>query len=285
MFDFLTNFNVLKTKLMNISRLILAFLLLVSLTNCKKGNEESVPEKKSAIENKDFYQLKIFSCNSNEQVQITDQYLQNAYLPEIKKSGFSNIGAFKPKTIETDSIKKIFLLIPFKSFDDFYNLEQKLSGSEAYILNSHNFLEAPYDNPPFSRYESIILKSFKDFPTLKTPSFESQRVERVYELRSYESPTDNFFKNKVDMFNDGGEIKLFDRLEFNAVFYGEVISGPKMPNLMYMTTFSDQASRDEHWKAFVDSPEWKKLSSLSKYKNNVSHIDINFLYPTEYSDY
>jgi hypothetical protein len=64
-----------------------------------------------------------------------------------------------------------------------------------------------------------------------------------------------------------------------------IISGPKMPNLMYMTTFSDQASRDDHWKAFVDSPEWKKMAALSKYKNNVSLIDITFLYPTAYSDY
>ena len=156
---------------------------------------------------------------------------------------------------------------------------------ESYILKGGNFLNASHENIPFSRYESILLKSFKDFPTLKTPSLVSKRSDRIYELRSYESSTDNYFRNKVDMFNDGGEIKLFDRLEFNAVFYGEVISGPKMPNLMYMTTFSDQKSRDEHWKSFVDSPEWKKLASMPKYKNNVSHIDIIFLYPTDYSDY
>ena len=87
------------------------------------------------------------------------------------------------------------------------------------------------------------------------------------------------------MFNDGGEIKLFDKLNFNAVFYSEVISGPKMPNLMYMTTFSNQESRDAHWKSFVDAPEWKEMSSVPKYQNNVSHIDRIFLYPTEYSDY
>ena len=111
------------------------------------------------------------------------------------------------------------------------------------------------------------------------------RKDRIYELRSYESPSEAYFKNKVDMFNAGGEVKLFKRLGFNAVFYGEVLSGPKMPNLMYMTTFANQESRDAHWKEFVDAPEWKELISMSKYDNNVSHIDITFLYPTEYSDY
>ena len=54
---------------------------------------------------------------------------------------------------------------------------------------------------------------------------------------------------------------------------------------MYMTTFSNQASRDAHWKAFFDSPEWKEMKAMPKYENNVSHAAITFLYLTEYSGY
>ena len=87
------------------------------------------------------------------------------------------------------------------------------------------------------------------------------------------------------MFNEGDEIGLFKRLNFNAAFYGEVVAGGKMPNLMYMTCHENKTSRDANWKAFVDDPFWKKLSSMPEYQHNVSHIDISFLYPTEYSDY
>ena len=87
------------------------------------------------------------------------------------------------------------------------------------------------------------------------------------------------------MFNAGGEVVLFEKLGFNAVFYGEVIAGSNMPNLMYMTTHANKEARDANWKNFVDAPEWKKMSSLPKYQGNVSHIDIFFLYPTAYSDY
>ena len=80
-------------------------------------------------------------------------------------------------------------------------------------------------------------------------------------------------------------MRLFDRLDFNAVFYGEVISGSIMPNLMYMTTFSNQESREAHWDAFREAPEWKELVAMPKYQNNVSHADLYFLYPTAYSDY
>jgi hypothetical protein len=114
---------------------------------------------------------------------------------------------------------------------------------------------------------------------------KGSRKDRVYELRSYESATELIYQNKMDMFNAGGEVTLFDRLGFNAVFYGEVIAGPVMPNLMYMTTHKNQEKRDENWKMFSNAPEWKAMKSLDKYQNNVSHIDIYFLYPTEYSDY
>ncbi|RYY53438.1 MAG: NIPSNAP family containing protein, partial [Chitinophagaceae bacterium] len=87
----------------------------------------------------------------------------------------------------------------------------------------------------------------------------------------------------VQMFNEGGEVRLFDRLGFDAAFYGEVISGPVRPNLMYMTRFENKVARDAHWKAFGDDAEWKTISAKPEYQNNVSHIDITFLRPTVYS--
>ena len=53
---------------------------------------------------------------------------------------------------------------------------------------------------------------------------------------------------KIQMFNQGGEIALFSKLKFNAVFYGEVLAGIEKPNLMYMTTFQDLKTHDELWK-------------------------------------
>lgn len=87
------------------------------------------------------------------------------------------------------------------------------------------------------------------------------------------------------MFNQGDEIGLFKRLNFNAVFYSEVIAGSKMPNLMYMTSFENMDDRNAHWKAFSSDTAWVKLKSMPIYQNNVSHIDITFLKGVEYSDF
>ena len=86
------------------------------------------------------------------------------------------------------------------------------------------------------------------------------------------------------MFNEGDEIGLFKRLNFNAVFYSEVVAGSKMPNLMYMTSFENMDDRNAHWKAFGNDTAWIRLKTMPQYQNNVSHIDITFLRGVEYSD-
>ena len=116
------------------------------------------------------------------------------------------------------------------------------------------------------------------------PQLKGPKSERVYELRSYESASEKIYWNKVKMFNAGGEIKLFDRLGFNGIFYGEVVFGSKMPNLMYMTSFENKEERDLHWKTFGSDPAWKELSSKPGYQHNVSKHDITFLQATSYSD-
>ena len=151
--------------------------------------------------------------------------------------------------------------------------------------NSHAYVNPPYNSPAYTRFETIVLEAFDLAPTMALPQLKGPKAQRVYELRSYESPTEKFHQNKVQMFNQGGEITLFKRLNFNAVFYSSVIAGAHMPNLMYMTTFENRADRDAHWKTFGDDPEWKTLSAKPEYQNNVSHIDMLFLTPTEYSDF
>jgi hypothetical protein len=232
-----------------------------------------------------FYQLKIYSFNTLEQVQGADNYFKQAFIPSLNSMGIMSVGVFKQTSIASDSIKKIYVLIPFSSIKEFMGLDEKLENSQSHNSKGSFFLNAPHNNPAFSRYESILLKSFDQFPILKTPNLNGDRSNHIYELRSYESSSDKYYKTKVDMFNVGGEVKLFDRLEFNSVFYGEVISGSKMPNLMYMTTFSDMKSRDAHWEAFFASPEWTKLKAETKYKNSVSHADIILMSPTDYSNY
>lgn len=267
---------------------LLLLLVTVGLACCGNPNPETettTEPPETVQDEREFYQLKIYSFSSEDQIATVDNYLKNVFMPAVKKQGIDKVGVFKFLTNEVDTVQKTYVLLPFKSLEQFKELDQKLMEDTAYVTAGSTYIDANYDNPPYEHIESILLEAFTDMPMMQVPNLDSPRSERIYELRSYESPTEKYYQNKVEMFNAGGEVKLFDRLDFNAVFYGEVLSGPKMPNLMYMTTHADMATREKNWEAFVDSPEWKELIAMPKYENNVSHADIWFLYPTEYSDY
>ncbi|OYX27230.1 MAG: hypothetical protein B7Z06_04565 [Flavobacteriales bacterium 32-35-8] len=239
---------------------------------------------KLCAQQRDIYQIKTYLMNTPQQVETTENFLKDAYLPALKRLGIKSVGVFKPKTIDADSIKKVMVLIPFSSLEQFSGLESQLSNDNTYATAGAAYLNAPHNNKPYLRIESVLLEAFRGRTNIKPSPLSNSREERVYELRSYESYSEAILQNKIDMFH-AGEFELFDSLDFNAVFYAEVISGPKMPNLMYMTTFANQESRDAHWKAFFASPEWKVLSAKPEFKNNVSKNDILFLTPTDYSDY
>lgn len=232
-----------------------------------------------------YYQLTVYSYATHAQEQLLDNYLQSALLPALHKQHITQVGVFKAISNDTSAVKKLYVLIPLKALEQMTTVAAALQNDKEYQSKGAAYLTATYNAAPYSRMETILLQAFALAPSLELPQLKSAKKERVYELRSYESATEKIFQNKVHMFNEGDEIGLFKRLNFNAVFYGEVIAGSKMPNLMYMTSFENKADRDAHWKSFVDDPYWKKLSAMPEYKNNVSHIDIMFLRPAEYSDY
>jgi hypothetical protein len=234
---------------------------------------------------REFYQLTIYHFKSAEQERVLDNYLQKALLPALHRIKINNVGVFKSWANDTLPDKLVYVFIPFKSLEMLAEVPSKLKGDADYVSAGAGYLDAAYSDPPYSRMETILLHAFPLAPQMQLPSLQSAKKQRVYELRSYESATEKKFENKVQMFNQGDEIGLFRRLNFNAIFYGEVIAGSKMPNLMYMTSFENRIARDEHWKTFVGDPYWKNLSAMPDYQNNVSHIDITFLFPAEYSDF
>lgn len=233
-----------------------------------------------------YYEIRIYTISGSAQESSVDAFLRDAYIPALHRAGISKVGVFKPVETDTASFGKlIYVFIPFKTMEQYAELPSTLEKDKKYTEAGKSFIEAPFDNPPYMRHQSILLKAFLFMPEFAAPGFKTPVTERIYELRSYESATEAKAAKKIEMFNQGGEIALFTKLKFNAVFYGEALAGTEKPNLMYMTTFSDIKSHDELWKAFGGSEEWKKISGLEEYKNTVSTIHVHLLHPALYSDF
>jgi hypothetical protein len=232
-----------------------------------------------------YYELRIYHVNQSAQAERVDNYLKFAYLPALHRAGIEKAGVFKPVEADTAFGKLIYVFIPFKTMDQYLKLPAQLDKDTEYQKTGKEFLDAPYTDPPYNRFESILMKAFTGFPQYRIPVFETVAGERIYELRSYESWTDAKAVKKIEMFNQGGEIKLFEKLGFNPVFFGEVLMGSHKPNLMYMTSFSDMKSNKELWTAFGSDPEWIKMKGIEEYKNTVIKPNSYLLHPTSYSDF
>lgn len=244
-------------------------------------------EKAYSTAKEEFYEIKIYHLQNKAQEDIVDSYLKNALLPAMHRYGITRVGVFKPLGNDTAKNRLIYVLVPYKTEQQFIKLPGQLEKDKQYNLNGQQYLNAAFDNTPYQRIESILLKAFTHQPVLQLPDFKNtseDKAKRIYELRSYEGPTEKLYRTKVHMFNEGGEIEIFRRLGFNPVFFGSVLIGSSTPNLMYMTSFENMASHDAHWQAFRIDPAWKKLSSMDYYKHNVSKSTIILLNAASYSD-
>lgn len=265
--------------------LAVAFSATVANQATAKARPATVASQTTTPPKQEYFAIRVFQLKTAQQEARADSFFQEVYLPALHRRHITGIGVFKGVDNDTAAIRHMYVFIPLKSLDEYADLVGQLSKDEAYHTQVRSFSDGSYDDLPYIRSEVILLKAFPDMPQHAAPwAGQPYSADRIYELRSYEGPSEGRYENKVQMFNEGGEVTLFDKLEFHAVFYASVLAGSHMPNLMYMTSFENMAARDDHWKKFGSDPTWKSLSSQPQYQHNVSHIDDIFLHATPYSE-
>ncbi len=259
--------------------MLLAFVLTIVLTFSISQVAKAIP--------REYYLIQIYHCSSQKQIEHIDVFMKSTYLPYLHEAGIAKVGVFTPIDNDTAADKKLYVWIPLKNIDEVEYLDQKIEKIDPMGFEGIIHLENADSSLPYNRVETILTKAFKGQPQYeKKTSLAKEKVdERIYEYRSYESATEDMHLRKVHMFNEGKEIGLFARLNFNAIFYSKVIAGSRMPNLIYMTSFKNKADRDAHWKAFGEDSYWKKLSNAPEYLKTVSKADIILMKAKDYADF
>jgi hypothetical protein len=231
---------------------------------------------------RDYYALRRYHLQSGPQEKLADSYFREALVPALNRLGIKPVGVFSVD-IGPDS-PSFYVLMPGTSVEALVTADFRLEHDDAYLKAGAPFLNAPAKQPAYVRMESSLMLAFEGMPKLTLPLGSAEHRARVFELRTYESPTHQDHKRKVEMFNNG-EFDIFQKAGFWQIFYGDTLLGPRMPNLTYMIGFADLAERDKLWKAFLSAPEWRKLSSSPRYASEeiVSSITNVILSPAEYS--
>ena len=224
---------------------------------------------------REFYQLRRYRLQTGPQVALTEKYIGEALIPALAKRGRGPVGAFRvdigPET------PTLYVLIPAGNAGEAATIEIELAADAEYMKAAEPFLSAPASAPAFVRMEGELLVAFEGWPRITAPQPQGKRI---FQQRTYESPSLHDHAMKVQMFHSG-EFDIFKAAGFRPVFFGDRLLGTRMPSLTYMLAFNDLADLTACWDKFRADPAWKKLSTDPRfaYEPIVSNITNLILSP------
>jgi hypothetical protein len=228
----------------------------------------------------EFYELRVYRTTDAEKKQRADSYLEGALVPALGRMGLDRTGVFT--NIDEPDDHSLYVLIPYPTLDRFAALNPTLLADAEYQAAAKEHFAVSQDDPVFTRIQSRFYKAFAGMPVIEMPEQTAEARPRMFELRIYESHTEEKAALKVDMFNSG-EIQVMRDTGLGPVFFGEALIGDDVPNLAYMLSAADRDAHQAHWKKFGDHPEWNRMKAMPKYEDTVSKITNIFLKPTGYS--
>lgn len=250
-----------------------ASLATSALALTQRGSAQSAPAHA-----REFYLIRRYNMQSGPQTALTEKYFSEALIPALIRMGMGPVGALRleygPETPD------FYALIPGPSADALAELDLRLAQDSEFMKAAEPFWSAPANAPAFLRVETQLLVAFEGWPKLVPPPATATKGKRIFQLRTYESPSFADHVRKVEMFNNG-EFEIFKTAGFHPVFFGDVLVGPRMPKLTYMLSLDGVDQLDAKWDNFRNDPAWKKLSSNPRYAFEpiVSDIDNLLLSP------
>jgi hypothetical protein len=227
-----------------------------------------------------YYELRVYSTSSLRQQNLVNDYWLNAAVPAYNRMGIRPIGVFTG--LKDSTVNGIYVLIPFEGPEGVAAVPAGLAADPVYQAAAAGFMGVPKSEPAFDRIESTLLVAFDGMKRLVPPPSTEGKKPWIFELRDYWSHSESKGINKVEMFNSG-EIDLMREVGLCPVFYGRVVVGPRMPNMVYMISGENMEEHQKHWKLFGASAVWKKLIGDPQYADNVSNITNVFLKRTSAS--
>ncbi|GAA3746571.1 NIPSNAP family protein [Terriglobus aquaticus] len=250
-----------------------ATLGLWSNTTEAEGSMQANPQSSE----REFYLLRKYSI-TRAQAAGCDRFLETVMLPALTRLGHRDVGVFGleygPETPAD------YLLLRHTNAAKLLKLQEELTADAEFARAAGPFQSAAAATPSFQRVEDTLLYAFAGHPVLTVPA----KGKRILQLRTYESPSVADHVRKVQMFHSG-EFEIFAACGMPAVFYSQVVVGPRMPALTYMLRFDSLSDLEARWNQFRVNPDWKKLQADPRFSGEdlVSNISNLVLSPKSFS--
>jgi hypothetical protein len=232
-----------------------------------------------AGEKRRVFTLEQYYLKNGSQVQRIHDHISKAALPALGKvhSG--------PKIVLEALIAahqpQVAVILGFESIEELWSVRSKVITDQE-LARSYESWES-HPEQPYEHFSTALLEATDYMPELVNDR-EPRKSPRIFELRTYHSPTWRQLRALHERFA-GPEIRIFHRVGVHPVLYTSTLVGNDMPNLTYLTPFDDLASREKAWNAFSADPEWVRVrkESIDRHGQISSVIQIALYRATTYS--
>jgi hypothetical protein len=223
-----------------------------------------------------YFELRVYQLKNRGAKVVMDAYLQQVFIPAALRQGIAKVGVFTE--LHFPEPPRLYVLLVHPSLDSVQNLDQALQKDAAYGQASQTYRQLLPEGMPYERVSTSLIAAFNGMPQWESPPQGST----IFELRNYESPSEDGLLRKIAMFDDE-ELPLFREIGLTPVFFGKDLAGKNLPCLTYLLAFPDMATRDKNWDVFARHPAWLAMRDLPKYAHTVSKVHKIFLVPTPYA--
>lgn len=227
----------------------------------------------TSAKEKEIYEWRVYTLT--EEATTLDRFYEETLIPAYNRKNIK-VAAFAPYK-PGEKVLRYFLFI-YPDIETYYNVKNKIWEDQAFRNKAQAFYNETASSPVYSNFETYLCEAFDKIPVHRSPD----PSRSLFEIRIYWSPNEEANQRKVNMFNVE-EINLFDKVGINSVCYGEILAGPRMPALIYLTWYKDEPTRSEAWKKFVEHPEWNEMKDRPEYAHTATNNQSIFLSPLSYS--
>jgi hypothetical protein len=227
-----------------------------------------------------FYTLESLLLKNGDQVARLHDFMSHAFFPAARR--FHPGPMISLEAVVAPHVPQFAVVMGFASAADALSLHTRLHQQEGYAAAVEKWESGP--NPPYERTASSLLEAADYSPEF--PAGEPARQPRIFELRTYHSPTWRQLGALHQRFA-GREIPIFHRNGIHPLFYTSTAFGDNLPNLTYLIPFDDLAAREKAWTAFGSDAEWIKVrqESVARDGEIASVIQISLFKATAYSPF
>lgn len=253
-------YNIMKNLSQKIT--LLFSLILIATTTLSASSKDDSSQ---------IYEWRYYMVNDGCTEQF-DQYLRDVLRPayarmDVETAVFEMaMEALNEKQLaeQKELGERRMVLFIYDDIDDYQEAKNQLWSDKKFKKAAQPFFDKWAVTPAYSNMESFLCEAFDKMPELKKP----KKNHTLFELRTYRSPNEEAGQRKVKMFNKD-EMSIFKQIGVNMVCFGEVLNGPIMPALIYLTSYDNNEQRKEAWSKFGKNDDWNRIKVLPEYANTV----------------